>query len=338
MSSITYRCPDCGSSLKYDPQMEKWVCLHCQGCFDQQQMQRLEDASEEHDGVVVYACPGCGGEIVTSETTVADFCYYCHSPVVLKGRLSGDWKPNGVIPFSITRGQAQQAFINWARKRWFTPGGFSAKEHIEKITGVYYPYWITNAEFDAQLNGQIRKAFVRKTQSTIIDTVRYFSITKRAKMAFKNIMRSGLAKRSDILADGVQPYWFDAIEPFSESYLAGFQAERWDVRYEEITASVQDEMKQYAHDILLPTKDEGEVVASAIYAYNMKMKPRFVLLPAWVVTYKAPKGKLYHYVVNGQTAKTCGILPVDKCKLYAVCICVFAAITTLGCLGGRLVW
>ena len=31
----------------------------------------------------------CGAEVVTDATTAATFCYYCHNPVVLSGKLSG---------------------------------------------------------------------------------------------------------------------------------------------------------------------------------------------------------------------------------------------------------
>ena len=43
---------------------------------------------------VLYTCPSCGAEIVTDSTTAATFCYYCHNPVVLSGRVSGEFLPD----------------------------------------------------------------------------------------------------------------------------------------------------------------------------------------------------------------------------------------------------
>ena len=49
----------------------------------------------------VYTCPSCGAEIVTDATTAATFCYYCHNPVILGGRLDGAYLPDKIIPFEI---------------------------------------------------------------------------------------------------------------------------------------------------------------------------------------------------------------------------------------------
>ena len=70
----------------------------------------------------------------------------------------------------------------------------------------------------------------------------------------------------------------------------------------------------------------------------MEMKHDYVLLPAWVVTYKAPGGKIDYYIVNGQTSKTCGVLPVSKSRLMALGAAVFAAVALLGCIGGYWLW
>ena len=39
------------------------------------------------------------------------------------------------------------------------------------------------------------------------------------------------------------------------------------------------------------------------------------MLPVWTLTYKGEDGKIYYFSINGQTGKTCGVLPVDKSKL-----------------------
>ncbi len=40
--------------------------------------------------LLVYICPSCGAEVVTDATTAATFCYYCHNPVVLSEKLTGN--------------------------------------------------------------------------------------------------------------------------------------------------------------------------------------------------------------------------------------------------------
>ena len=47
-------------------------------------------STDQKEDALVYICPSCGAEVVTDATTAATFCYYCHNPVVLSGKLSGD--------------------------------------------------------------------------------------------------------------------------------------------------------------------------------------------------------------------------------------------------------
>ncbi|USP69036.1 hypothetical protein LCN94_00725 [Ruminococcus sp. FMB-CY1] len=63
-----------------------------------------------HDGYVFH-CDSCGAEVVTTSSTAATTCFYCHNPVVLKGRLSGDFRPDRIIPFKLSREQAVSAFM-----------------------------------------------------------------------------------------------------------------------------------------------------------------------------------------------------------------------------------
>ena len=97
MSVITYKCPNCGGELKFDPESQSYHCEYCLSDFSQDAVEQLEpDRGQEQQGqeqpgaAVVYSCPSCGAQIVTEETTAATFCYDCHNPVVLSGRVEGE--------------------------------------------------------------------------------------------------------------------------------------------------------------------------------------------------------------------------------------------------------
>jgi DNA-directed RNA polymerase subunit RPC12/RpoP len=143
MSAITYKCPNCGGELVFDPASQKYRCEYCASEFEQQQLERMkpaegEERTEEHadreedaqqkqsesSRAVFYSCPSCGAQIVTDETTAATFCYYCHNPVVLEGRLSGEYLPDQIIPFAIDRKMAVGQFQKYIRKKKFVPKAF----------------------------------------------------------------------------------------------------------------------------------------------------------------------------------------------------------------------
>ena len=104
----------------------------------------LEDA-------VVYTCPSCGAEVVTTESTAATTCFYCQNPVVLGGRLSGKFKPNRIIPFALSKEKAIEKFLEMCKKKWFLAKGFASKNQFEKLTGVYFPYWYIDSQRQANM-------------------------------------------------------------------------------------------------------------------------------------------------------------------------------------------
>ena len=148
MAGTTYKCQSCGAYLNFDPESQKWKCPFCGSIFadrdvmgedDAQQTQNTEtqegyDASYEESAQetsqqgegsqVIYRCKSCGSEIMTDETTVATHCYYCHSPVVLEGKLTEDMRPHKVLPFTISKEQAVQAFMKWAKAKKYVPSNF----------------------------------------------------------------------------------------------------------------------------------------------------------------------------------------------------------------------
>ncbi|QIK70571.1 hypothetical protein G7062_09770 [Erysipelothrix sp. HDW6C] len=40
-----------------------------------------------------YNCDNCGAEVICDATMTSTTCVYCHNPVVLTGRVTGDFAP-----------------------------------------------------------------------------------------------------------------------------------------------------------------------------------------------------------------------------------------------------
>lgn len=95
-----------------------------------------------------YICNSCGAELIADNTTSATFCIYCKSPAVIKSRFSGRFRPRNVIPFRLTKEQAKEIYQKWIKKRIFAPKEFKLKEEVDKITGIYAPFWLFDCKAD----------------------------------------------------------------------------------------------------------------------------------------------------------------------------------------------
>ena len=121
--TVTYKCPNCDAGLLFDPEKQKFVCEFCISEFTEEELGNTEaakraEAEAEEDAKFSeetneYNCPSCGAEIITDINTVADTCYYCHNPIVLKGKVSGHMKPSKIIPFKFDKDEAKNIFLNF---------------------------------------------------------------------------------------------------------------------------------------------------------------------------------------------------------------------------------
>ena len=105
MSTILeHKCPNCGAGVEFDIGSQKLKCPYCDTEFDipaednSVDMGNVVDSINwssantgwsdgETDGMSVYVCNSCGGEIIADKTTGASTCPYCDNPVVMKGQF-----------------------------------------------------------------------------------------------------------------------------------------------------------------------------------------------------------------------------------------------------------
>lgn len=303
---------------------------------DQTENESAQDktAGNEADAVT-YTCPSCGAQIVTDATTAATFCYYCHNPVVLGGRLEGKFLPDQVIPFSVSREDAEKGFKDYVCKKKFVPRAFYSKKQIESITGVYFPYWHYNTSMEGKMQGEARNVRVWRTGNTEYTETKYYQVSREGDVKLENLTENALGKANQELICGVMPYDFKAVKKFQLGFLSGFMAEKRDIEKNQIEKKVQQEARENAEK-LMREKISGysSVSVKNTDFQTLKEKWSYMLLPVWTITYKAKNGKIYYFSMNGQTGKVYGELPIDYKKIALVSGIVSLVTLVILLLGG----
>ncbi|WP_430603819.1 hypothetical protein IGJ02_001389 [Enterococcus sp. DIV0724b] len=299
------------------------------------------DGMEEDtlDGAMeLFNCPSCGAQIVTEATTAATYCYYCHNPVVLAGRLTGNFLPEKVLPFAIEKEEAVEKFLAWTKKKWFIPKDFFNKEQIDKMTGVYFPYWVVDAEIDGQMQGMGTTIRIWRIGDIEYTETKQFDVQRKGKISFKELIKNALSKNvQQKMVEAVQPFILDKAVSFKSQYLAGFQAEKRDIEYDAIQQSIQSELKNYSESILRDTASGYTTLTKLQTDISLENEENhYMLLPIWVVTYRSNEQskKVYYYAMNGQTGKVSGILPVSYKRLGLFTFGIFATILAIFLIGG----
>ena len=344
-TTVTYKCPNCDAGLVFDAESGSFSCDFCLSHFTEQElieteahkraeraaMEDEEFASEMHE----YHCPSCGAEVVADKDTAAQFCYYCHNPVVLADKVSGVYRPSKIIPFKISREEAKEGLLRFVKKKWFVPKNYFTADRLDDIAGVYYPFWVTDADTDSEIRGIGKKVRTwRQGDYRYTETTSY-AVHRRGRIHFEDISASAISTEDKDMLEGILPFPTDAYSDFMRAYLQGFVAKKRNMEREELSSYVKGKMDNYA----------GIVLGNTVHGYSsFNISSRDVsvlsshwdysLLPVWVLTYikrgkTRDKDKTYVYAMNGYTGKIYGELPVSPWRLALLGLGVFLGVAAL---------
>jgi len=289
------------------------------------------DWGEDSANMVAYSCPSCGGEILAEASTAATSCPYCGNPTIIESKLSGSMRPQYIIPFKLDQKAAAAAYQKFCKKRVLLPKTFSSNSTIEKLRGIYVPFWL----FDSNVSGDY--SFLGENSSThregdyIVTRRSQFSIRRSVDVGFRFIPTDASRNMPDDLMDSLEPYDYSQMTQFSTSYLPGYLADRSDVSIDESSDRAKTRAVESAQNIAFMDARKGPYASVLPYGSRVsfsKGEVHYALLPVYILKV-GWNGKNYLYAMNGQTGKFVGDLPVDKGRFMGLFGGISAALFVL---------
>jgi predicted RNA-binding Zn-ribbon protein involved in translation (DUF1610 family) len=269
------------------------------------------DESEQH-GLMVYACRSCGGEIVSGETLGAAACPFCGNPVVMTSQFSGSLRPDAIIPFQVSKAEALQALQKHYMGKRLLPKVFQDSNHLEEVKGVYVPFWLFDAEVDAEMEysaTQIRHWSDSNYNYTETST---FRIVRQGAIGFSQVPVDGSNAMDDALMESIEPFHLESAEDFRTAYLAGYAANKYDVDAQQSIERANERIRRSTESAFASTVAGYATVTPQRAHVRLKNGGvRYALLPVWLLSTRW-QGKPFSFAMNGQTGKFVGDLPLDK--------------------------
>ncbi len=348
MSTLEYRCPSCGAPLEYEAQSEKLLCTACASRFDLDLLEGGEEnagregicferkeetfGAQDAESIRTYVCDSCGAELMTEETTTATQCPYCGSPTILPEKIEGGVKPERVVPFVVTKEQAQKQFEEYFKGKKLLPNVFlNSRNRITEMRRLYVPYWLFDcvACGDVTYNAQ-KKRTCREGDWEVTYTEHYI-VRRAGAMEFENIPVDGSEKLDNRITESLEPYDLSAAVDFAPAVLAGAMADRADVDGEACQTRARERVESSMEQALRSTVSGYSAVSvrsRRFFSQSGRVTP--VLLPVWLITTEK-EGKTYTFAINGQTGKLTCDVPADKGKSFLWGGGVFAFVFALAC-------
>lgn len=331
MGVKNYKCISCGSEITFQPTKQNWKCDSCNNTFSKKELDMFftnkdDDLEEKEDiskldfsnikesndysqNFVSYNCENCGGEIVADDTVSATFCLYCKSSSIIKGKLSGDFRPEFLLPFSITDEDAKAKYAKWMKKKLFVPKIYKNIKTFEEIKGIYAPFFL----YDFKLNGSY--SFEGKIITSWSDSnydytkTEIYHLYRNGNNEYKRVPVDSSTKLNDELMTLIEPYDYEAMQDFSMSYMSGFFAERYDVSREECYDVAKQKALSAFETRIKETCDRYTSVT--VRSRNVDSEVghiSYALLPVYYLK-NIFKNKGYEFIVNGQTGHISGKPP-----------------------------
>jgi hypothetical protein len=349
---LEYKCPACGAPLIFDAEKQQMSCEYCGNEYSVEYLKQDEKARQAHDepkedvdikweiydndtleaeGMSIYSCTSCGAEIVGDDNMAATHCLYCGSPAVITKQLTGIYRPDYVIPFKMGKPDAKEAILKLCKGKMLLPKGFKDDHHIEEIKGVYVPFWL----FDCGSHGNIDfKATVVKTWSDSkynYTRTDHYSINREGELDFVKVPIDGSSKIENIMMEAIEPFDYDEAVDFKTAYLSGYLADKYDVESGECKDRINERIKTSTVDVLKDTIERNRYTTVMPVNTNVNVKQgkiQYALLPVWMLNTKY-KDKMYPFLMNGQTGKFIGQLPVSMGKYFAWLGGITAGVTAI---------
>ena len=287
-----------------------------------------------------FRCKHCGAEVAIDPDRRSYVCAFCDSPYVVEftPEQTGRQTPEFVIGFAVTPQKALEGFRLWlGANSWFRPRDLRSASAEDKLQGIYLPFWSFSMLAQSQWAASIGEHWWRtETYTTIEDgksvtktrqvcETEWWDLAGRHHQYYSGYLVSasrGLAQRE---AEQVFPFHLAGLRRYEPYFLAGWLSEEYSVPQEQALALTKNVFYQ----------QEQQNVAGFLpgdTSTNLRVETCFddidsdlILLPIYLMSYRY-RGKLYRFLMSGQTGKAHGDKPLSWPKILILAGVILAAV------------
>lgn len=337
-SKYPTKCSSCGGDLVYDPKSAALKCKNCNNFVPVKlHVAHENDYLEAEINEKAWSgetksikCNSCGAVDIMNKGDFADVCPYCGSSNIVDSSANAGLKPDGIMPFSISKEDAEKSFMSKVKNSFWAPSSFKKSVEIDKIKSIYTPVFSFDSKtlttYDGRLgkDEEVRRRDINGEWRTETETT-WFNVSGTVRHYFDDeIIAAGQMVSSSVLKD-LEPYNSNASIEFDPLFLSGSTANSYKKDLKTSFQQAKQSMEFKVRDIILKKHEANKVARLDLNMNLIEPKYKYLLLPVYISGYRY-KDKNYNIYVNGTTGKVAGKLPVSKKKVWAAVLGGLAAV------------
>jgi DNA-directed RNA polymerase subunit RPC12/RpoP len=329
-------CPSCGSRLHYSAEHKTLRCSHCGYKEEvnrdnsevvevdlQAALHQLGEYSPEANGRQIYDCAGCSAKFALDEGQTRIVCAFCGSENVNVEAFEHKYvRPSGILPFVIPRKDAVDQFSKWIKRGWFHPNKLKKLAEIDSLHGVYIPFWTFDANTSNQWSGEagyyyyetIRVQVNGQWQTKQVQKVRWVPKAGQFDHFFDDVVVSASANLKQSFLDRILPYNLPELVNFDARLLVGWESEIYSVELDQGWQKGDKIMDQQLYFMAMQQLGGDTQRGLSVKSRKFDQTYKHIILPVWLASYRY-QGKIFRFVINGQTGKVHGEKPIAWWKI-----------------------
>ena len=333
-----YHCPNCGAPTRFDVSDGGVACEHCGFVAEVQSQQvgrqakqtefTLENLEQSRQGWGVdrrqLHCDACGAELELAENAITATCPFCASNQVNLRQAPGThMRPRFLVPFQIETADCQQRARDWLGRGWYHPKALASSAAIQPFTGIFLPFWTFSAQVDATWRAEVghertERYYDSGSKSWRTRThIDWRWESGQVQANYRDLLVEGSSHTSQVLLNRIRPFGLDALVTYNPDYLAGWQAQVYDIPLETAWDQGKADMRERSKNQCRKSIHSSHVRNFSMAADFNEEAWRFILLPVYLTAYRYEE-RVFQILVNGQTGAIGGQKPVDWWKIWLV--------------------
>lgn len=315
-NKLLYRCVNCGGNVVYEPSKKKMICMSCGGSECQEVVPSKEP----------MVCVNCGSQIPYTEFQSAGRCPACGTYQLRDDKVSYPYGADAVLPFKISKHEAEEKLKEEFGKKLFLPGSFLSQKTLEHLKGVYVPFWMYY--YDSNVDYQAVGTKVRTWTSgdKRYTETSYFDVARKIHVNYQGIPVDASIAMEDGIMDLMEPYDYAELIKHDNKFLSGFEAETYNMPPDQLAFRAQEKADKANRDWIREYTSGYDTLTSERFTSNNRQTgTKFALMPVWVYEYRF-QNQNYKFYVNGQTGKCIGTPPRSIGKAVGLTALVMASV------------
>lgn len=344
-----FPCPACGADVVWSPGAAELKCPYCgatralpksPGSVTERPIEEGLRAPRDLGWGTArksVRCTKCGATTTLDPGAAAGACAFCGTPAVVEAPARSDLvRPEGVLPFRISRDDAAGRFRTWLAGLWFRPDDLKSRSSLTKLQGVYVPFWTfdaaTHSDWTAEAGYHYQVAVEEEENGRTVTRsetrTRWEPASGTLEKFFDDLPVAASRGLDQGMAQSIEPFPTHELSPYEPAFLSGFLAEEYAVDLPEALGVAEGRMKDEIRAACGREVPGDTYRDLSVVSQFTGVSYKSALLPLWIAAY-AYGGKPYRFLVNGVTGRTAGNAPWSVAK---IAVAILAALVVLAIL------